>query len=459
VRFKVVFEEEPVTRMMQFTLIRPPAEIQKSHARLALGERELKSDDGSIWLMIKDYDFLVARGMTWGGRIKCDISVKRTFNPRMAIYSPKLSFYREMLPKLESAKTEGISVWVNTELIPGIIEPPAFMAPITTTLAFTGEGNRELKEPVRVELKVDWFPEELQPVPGLTPAEAQELSAKRFQYKTLWVFPKETFKVVFELPDWVTKKAKLYYFSEEERDWIEIGVAEWDGVNYPHRVKLWDSWLENLSVEFDRVWRALETQKKVFEEWSENAVKTAQAMLTRIEEIENKLTRVVQNVGESFKRHENLTRAQLEMLKNFVIESFKVEHKPMVVIYAPQVAYAGVPNTFFVKEINCHLTGITVEDGSGVLWSGALPFFTLTPRVPGSGLKLTVTYTAEYPEWAGSYTKTVEIPFVYLTSITWENQQPVVAPPPEPVLEAWHLLLVATLVFVGVLGIGLWRKR
>jgi hypothetical protein len=445
--------------MMQFTLIRPPAEIQSRRARLALGERELKSDDGSIHVIIKDYDFLVARGMTWGGRIKCDISVKRMFNPRMSIYSPELSFYRAMLPKLESATVEGVKVWVKQELIPGIIEPPAFMAPITTTLAFTGEGNKELKEPVRVELKVDWFPEEVQPVPGLTPAEAQELVAKRFQYKTLWVIPKETFKVVFELPEWVTPKAKLYYFSEEEKGWVEIGAAEWKGVNYPYRVKLWDSWLENLGLEFSNVWQALETQRKVFEEWSENARKAVQAVLTRIEEIEDKLAQVVRNVGESLKLHENLTRVQLEMLKDFVIESFKVEHKPMVVIYSPQVAYAGVPNTFFVKEINCRLTGVTVEDGSGVVWSGVLPFFTVSPRVPGSGLKLTVTYEATYPEWRGTYTKTVDIPFVYLTTITWENQQAVVAPPPEPLLEAWHLLLIATLVFVGVLGIGLWRRK
>jgi hypothetical protein len=106
------------------------------------------------------------------------------------------------------------------------------------------------------------------------------------------------------------------------------------------------------------------------------------------------------------------------------------------------------------------VTDVRVEDASGVLWTGISTFFTATPRVPGSGLKLTVTYTGTAGEWAGkTFTKVYDIPFEYLTAVTWKNRQPVVAPPPEPLIKAWHLLAVGAVVFATVLGVGLWRKR
>jgi len=455
VRFKVVFEEEPVTRMMQFTLILPPAQVQSHPARLALGERELRADDGRVVLTIKDYDFFTAAGITWGGRIKCDIKVRRAINPSMAVYSPELSFYRDMLTMLEAVTTtEGVKVWERLNIIPQVIEPSSFMAPITLSVVLTGRGTAQLKNPVRVDLKIDWFPDD---VPKGYIVSVDEFSLRRYEEKTIWVYPNEEFKVVFTISNWVTPRADLYA-RPEGKFWQKIGSAKFEGVERVQQVKIWDSVWENVTMEFSKVWQAYNTLAVAFDKWSENARMTLTAMIARIEHIENLFSQLVENVGEAFKLHEQWTMTQLEMLENVVLEWLRLEQKPMVVIYAPQVAYAGVPNSFFVKEINCQLTGITVEDGSGVLWSGLLPFFTVTPRVPGSGLRLTVTYRGT-GEWSGTYTKTVEIPFTYLTSITWENQQPVVAPPPKPVIQAWHLLVIGAAVFAVVLGVGLWRRR
>jgi hypothetical protein len=461
VRFKVVFEEEPVTRMMQFTLIRPPAEIQKHHARLALGERELKSDDGSIQLTIKDYDFLVARGITWGGRVFCDISVRRGFNPSASVYSPELSFYRGMAAQLKTIVYEEVQVWRAVQIIPGIIRPAAFMAPFTTTLTFTGIGRRELEEPVQVALKVDWFPEEV--YAGLSEAEVEEMRARRFAYQTLWVYPKELFKAVFELPDWMVPRAVLYARTAGTEEWVQIGEARWLGVERPVRVRIWDSWLENLNVEFSNVWQTVDVLSQSFEHWTENASKSLGVMLDRIRQVENLFQQHVQWVGEALAKHQDWTLEQLREMENWVDMNIRGITYPYIIVYAPQTAYAGVPNAFSIQPVHSVLKAVTVTDGSEEpLYSGISTFFTATPRVPGSGLKLKVVYGGEpgTPYEFQTFVKEFDISFDYLSAVTWDNNdQPVVAPPPEPVIQAWHLLAVGGAVFAAVLGVGLWRRR
>jgi hypothetical protein len=460
VRFKVVFEREPVTELPVFTLLEPPATIV-STAKLTLGEKELRGPD--VTVTIKDYDFLVARGMTWGGRILCDISVKRRINPSMSVYTPELSFYRGMLYSLETVQVQNILIWRDLEIVTGVLRPPAFMAPMTLTLAFSGYGSDELKEPVYVELKIDWFPDDIPVSERLTARDFEEMRAKRYQTKLVRVWKGEKFRVVFELNDWVTKRADLYarVGTEPER---KIGSGTWEGVDCIERVKIWDSWLENLNIEFSNVWQALVTQKEVFEKWTENAVKAYKGLEEyfnrQLDLMENKIVELAESVGEALRKHENMTREQLEAIRDWMLTNLRGLTKPAVVVYAPQTVYSGVPNAFSIQPLNAVVTDVRLEDASGVLWTGISTFFTATPRIPGSGLKLTVTYTGTVGEWAGkTFTKVYDIPFEYLTAVTWENRQPVVVPPPEPLIKAWHLLAVGAVVFATVLGVGLWRRR
>jgi hypothetical protein len=470
VRFKVVFEKEPLTELPVFTLIKPPSNIVAT-AKLALGEKELRGPD--VTVTIKDYDFLTAKGITWGGRILCDISVTRKMNPSMSVYSPELSFYRGLLSTLESFKFLEYKVWTRIAIMPGTVAPPAFMAPLTTTLVFTGEAHPDLKKlaaerpqdiPVVVELMVDWFPEKYQPVPGLTREEANEMRVKRYQYRELRLYPGDKFKVVFELPNWYTPEAELYARARGTEQWQYVGSCKWEGVEYPTRVKIWDSWYENLNIQFSNIFQALNTYGEMFQKYTENVRAAFLGLEEKFEYeislLENRTRELAQRVGERFRKHQEWTVEQLKAMEDWMITSLRNMTKPSVVVYAPQTAYAGVPNAFSVQPLNAIITGITVEDASGVLWSGISTFLTATPRVPGSGIKLKISYTGTVGEWAGkTFTKTVEIPFEYLTAVTWENQQPVAAPPPEPLIKAWHLLVVGGVVFAVVITIGLLRRR
>jgi len=472
VRFKVVFEREPLTQLPVFTLIKPPSEIV-STAKLALGEKELRGPD--VTVTIKDYKFLTARGMTWGGRILCDISVKRRFNPSMSVYSPELSALRNAWMALESVKTEeGVSVCRDLYVDFTVFEPALFSGPPTPTITVWGKGSNKLVNYVTVQLKVDWFPmisesvsaEDVARMLEISEADAKELLVKKTQIKDINIYPNSEFSTVFELPGWYTPEAVLHGRIAGEREWTELYRVDYRakfGVDRPTKVELWKPLWENLGVQIRDICEAVNTLTDVFNKWTEN-VKVAYQNLVdefnrQMERIHDQIIRFEQRVGEEMRKHENWTLEQLEAMRDWMMTSLTNITKPSLVIYAPQTAYAGVPNAFSIQPLNCVITDVRLEDATGVLWTGISQFFTATPRVPGSGLRLTVTYRGTIGEWAGkTFTKSVEIPFTYLTSISWENRQPVAAPPPEPLIKAWHLLVIGGVTFAVVMAVGLRRR-
>jgi hypothetical protein len=485
VRFKVVFEREPLTQLPVFILIKPPSEIV-STAKLVLGERELRGPDVSI--TIKDYKFLTAKGMTWGGKILCDISVKRRINPSMAFYNPELSFYRRAWVGLQALKTpEGKVPWSTLDFGCQTIEPALFSGSPTPMIMVWGKGSEEVKDYVKVQFLIDWFPmvtpsppppdvpltieqaweraREVAGMIGISENEAVELLLKKFQVQEVTIYPGLNFSAIFELRGWYTPRAHIYGRIAGERKWTDLQMeAKFPEVDKPTKVEVWEPLWKELGVTIENISVTLNTLTDAFNKWTENAVRAYKNLVDefnrQMELIENRILTFEQRVGEAMRKHENWTLEQLEAIRDWVVTSITETTKPALVVYAPQTAYAGVPNAFSIQPLNCVITDVRLEDATGVLWAGVTPFFTATPRVPGSGLRLTVKYQGTTGVWAGKiFTKSYEIPFTYLTSVTWENQQPVVAPSPEPMIKAWHLLVIGGVVFGAVLGIGLWRRR
>ena len=470
VRFKVVFEREPLTQLPVFTLIKPPSEIV-STAKLALGEKELKGPD--VRIEIKDYKFLTAKGTTWGGRILCDILVKRKFNPSMSVYSPELSAFRKAWIALQSVTTEeGVSPWSDFYVDSTIFEPALFAGPPTSVITIWGKGSNKVVNYVTVQLKVDWFPiisegataEEVAGTLQISEADAKELLTKKCQVREINIYPDTDFNTVFELPGWYTPRAILYGRVAGQREWTRLYEVTFEGVNRATKVELWKPLWENLGVEIKSICEAIDTLTQTFNQWTENVAKAYKNLVDefnrQMERIQEQIISFEQRVGEAMRKHENWTLEQLESIRDWMITSLTNVTKPSLVVYAPQTAYAGVPNAFSIQPLNAVITDVRLEDATGILWTGISQFFTASPRVPGSGLRLTVTYRGTTGEWAGkTFTKTVEIPFTYLTSITWENQQPVAAPPPEPLIKAWHLLVIGGVIFAVVMTIGLLRRR
>lgn len=443
VRFKVVYETTEFERY--FALLEGNAIVSK--ARLELGERTLVSPD--LTLVIRDYYF-IGQPMTAGGMVLCDITATR---PRLSltrpVYSRSLASLRALaLETVRETRQIGLT---DISVHGAVVYPHIYFAPVVSVVDVRGRliGPENF---VTFEFRIDWFA-------GVSERQlSSKMRSLRYETRQVTARSGEWLSVAFTLNGMVTPRARLWVRTvapsvSDERD---LGYVFFDGISAPAEVEFWkpivENWFGQVTSQVqevsDRVTASLQSLQEMLRQRFEAYNRSVEQLGRDITALEEYVRGLAENVGEAFRRHENWTLTQLEKMRDWTLASFAGMTKPSVVVNAPQEAVAGIPNFIQVQPVNAVIQNVEVSDGTGTLLSLPRTWFSVTPRIPGSGLKLRVTYMGTMGEWAGrTFTEEFDIPILNWSGYSVVSNEPLHSPPPEG-YSALDLMLIGG-VFVA----------